>query len=91
METRAIYPAIKTIVLATAIVVFGCRSPLHEKAVIMNDSTQVANAVKKGVNKAVISPDTIPQKIEKKAEIQQTKRKHFDLAPEKKYEPAEFD
>lgn len=89
MKTRAMHPARNTVLLATAIVVFGCRAPLHEKMVNMNDSTQVvARVVKK--DKIAISLDTIPQKIEKKAEIKQDKTKHFPFPPEDEYKSSGY-
>ena len=88
MKTRAMHLVRNTVLLAAAIVVFGCRAPLHEKMINMNDSTQVVKTVKK--EKTAISSDTIPQKIEKKTEIQQDKRKHFPFAPEKDYDPGGF-
>ncbi len=87
----AMRPMKAAVVLAAAMAVFGCKEPMHEKAICMNDSTRVAQVAMKEVAKPAISSDTIPKKVEKKAESPQTKRKHFDLLPEKDYAPARFD
>lgn len=78
MKTRAMHPVRNTVLLAAAIAVFGCRAPLHERVVSMNDSTKVVQVVKRDMGKAVISSDTIPQKVEKKLQ-----KRYPDLMLEK--------